>query len=164
MLSRKKTAIPACCSIDTDAGIGYTPSMKRAILFVLFLCVQPLIAHSHPGKTDWRGGHQCLKGCEEWGLSYKEYHLHDKDWKPIRVGKTRKLAGLKTEPESTVTGTAVQEVPQVEKPKIETVTTQRYVTNIYEENVFLSNPLLFILLILLLLLLILRMNRKREQA
>ena len=39
------------------------------------------------GKTDYRGGHKCWKNCSEWELRYGEYHLHDKDWKPIRLDK-----------------------------------------------------------------------------
>ena len=138
--------------------------IKTAILIILFML--PVMAEAHPGKTDRYGGHLCLKGCEEWGLFYKEYHLHDKDWKPIRLGKNRKASEpiMKDVTRSVETGTPNAEAMLPEKPKMEVVTTYRYVTKVYEENVFPVNPFLFILLILLLLLLILRMNRRREEG
>ena len=45
----------------------------------------PFSAGAHPGKTDYVGGHKCLKNCEEWELEQGEYHLHDKDWNPIHL-------------------------------------------------------------------------------
>ena len=136
--------------------------MKRLII-IAALCIIPAGAFSHPGKTDWRGVHKCVKGCEEWGLFYAEYHLHDKDWKPIRISKKTKETSKHSEVHSAATVTAVPEAAPV-APKTETVTMYRYVTNVYEENVFASNPLLWLLLILLFLLLILRMNHKREEG
>lgn len=74
------------------------------LLAAVLLCVVPMAAFAHLGKTDGYGGHKCIKSCEEWKLYYAEYHLHDKDGKPIRVArkqnKTRKppaLAGASTE-------------------------------------------------------------------
>jgi hypothetical protein len=135
--------------------------MKK-LLIVLVILICPATVFSHPGKTDKYGGHKCLNGCEDWGLWYGEYHLHDKDGKPIRISKNKK--GLKTfkptELQSAATGTAVP--TPAPAPKTETVTVYRYVTNVYEEDIFSSNPLLWVLLVLLLLLLILRLNRKRS--
>jgi hypothetical protein len=131
--------------------------MKSAVLLVIAFLL-PLLAEGHPGKTDRFGGHRCLKGCEEWELFYKEYHLHDKDWKPIRVGNKK----LGEKPDAPVLVEPGSGLTEAAAPK--TITTYRYVTTIREENVFLSNPLLYILLILLLLLLILRMNRKRDET
>ncbi|MGE5174439.1 MAG: hypothetical protein ACM3MD_11505 [Betaproteobacteria bacterium] len=132
--------------------------MKK-ILLLAFLCVYPVVTEGHPGKTDHYGGHMCLKGCEEWKLFYKEYHLHDKDWKPIRVRKQKK----ESEPKGRTAETNVPEMSQVEKPMTGNTITYRYVTNVYEENVFSPNPLLYVLLVLLLLLLILRINKKSEE-
>jgi H+/gluconate symporter-like permease len=134
--------------------------MKRLIVIVV-LCMIPAAVFSHPGKTDRYGGHKCLKGCEDWGLYYQEYHLHDKDGRPIRVSKKVKETPAHSESRRAATATAVP-IPPVSF-QTQTVTLNRYVTNVYEENVFLSNPFLYILLILLLLLLVLRMNRKREE-
>jgi hypothetical protein len=139
--------------------------MKK-IFLVIILSILPAAALSHPGKTDRYGGHQCLKGCEEWGLFYKEYHYHDKDGKPIRIVRDKRAPEpiVNDVPKSFETRTTSMEATQPEKLGTEVVTTYRYVTNVYEENIFSTNPFLYILLILLLLLLILRMNRKREEG
>jgi hypothetical protein len=136
--------------------------MKNMILLVL-LCAWPVTASSHPGKTDKYGGHMCLKGCEEWRLLYKEYHLHDKDGKTIRVNRNRKIRTTEPaerEPMSSPTETVVT----ADQPKTTSSSTSLHVTNVYEENMFLPDPLLYILVVLLLLLLVLRMNRKREEG
>jgi hypothetical protein len=136
--------------------------MKRLVIIAV-LCILPASSYSHPGKTDWRGGHKCVKGCEEWGLFYAEYHLHDKDWKPIRISRKAKEVPKQPEPHSAATETFVPEAAPVTS-KTETVTVYRYVTNVYEENILASNPLLWALLFLLLLLLILRRNRKEPEG
>lgn len=136
--------------------------MKRLVIIAV-LCIVPASSYSHPGKTDWRGGHKCIKGCEEWGLFYAEYHLHDKAGRPIRINRKVKEVPKQPELQSAATKTSAPEAPPI-SPKTETVTVYRSVTNIYEENILASNPLLWALLVLLLLLLILRMNRKREEC
>jgi hypothetical protein len=133
--------------------------MKK-LLIVLVILICPVTVFSHPGKTDKYGGHKCLNGCEDWGLWYGEYHLHDKDGKPIRIArktKKRQTQALVSMPTETV-------MPLPSEPLVtaQTVTVYRYVTNVYEENVFASNPFLWLLLVLLLLLLIFRLNRKRS--
>ena len=154
----------AATHIDSMIVFGYTRRMKRLLILIL-LCSCPLISEGHPGKTDRYGGHKCMRGCEEWGLFYEEYHFHDKDGNPIHLKKSKQVK----EPE--VPAAAVLESNSSETyslptdgPKTEVVTTYRYVTTVYEENLITSNPLLFVLAILLLLLLILRMNRKREEG
>lgn len=149
-------------TIDRIMVISYTQAMKRAvILFLIFL--QPVMSYAHPGKTDRYGGHTCLRGCDEWGLFYKEYHLHDKEGRPIRVKSNKAVkesgVGAVVEQVSEPTKTIVQ----VAKPITEVVTTYRYVTNVYEENVILSHPLIAVLLILLLMLLLLKMNREKDK-
>jgi competence protein ComEC len=132
--------------------------MKRLMILALAVFL-PLMAEGHPGKTDRHGGHKCIKGCEEWGLFYKEYHLHDKDGRPIRISR-KNTKGVKNlavpAPESVVTPT-VAAAPVA--PNADTAVVNHYVTNVYEENIISSNPLLWVLLFLLLLLLILRRNR-----
>ncbi len=60
----------------------------RCLLVFTLLLLCPSVVLSHPGKTDKRGGHRCWKGCAEWQLYYGEYHLHDKEFMPIRLEKT----------------------------------------------------------------------------
>jgi hypothetical protein len=136
--------------------------MKKAII-LLALCIFSNTAFSHPGKTDKYGGHKCVKGCEEWGLYYAEYHLHDKDWKPIRINKKAAKMFDHAELQTAVTET-LQPTLSDAITTTQTVTVYRYVTTIKKEEVLPFNPLLWILLVLLLLLLILRLNRKRSAA
>lgn len=56
---------------------------------VLLAAVIALPASAHPGKTDRDGGHKCYKECAEWDLYYAEYHLHDKDGRPVKVARKR---------------------------------------------------------------------------
>ncbi len=126
-----------------------------AAALLLFLAIE---AGAHPGKTDVSGGHKCYKACEEWGLSYAEYHLHDKDGRPIRIKKGMtsapslssdpvQTAGVESAPVTTVTRTVVE---------YRTITRE-------EVNVFPFNPYLSILLLLLLMLLIVSMNRRKKE-
>tara|TARA_B100000242_G_C43006588_1_gene467802 strand:+ start:180 stop:1295 length:1116 start_codon:yes stop_codon:yes gene_type:complete len=43
-------------------------------IFTLFLVTENTQAHS--GRTDGSGGHTCRTNCEQYGLSYGEYHYH----------------------------------------------------------------------------------------
>jgi hypothetical protein len=132
--------------------------MKRLVLIVA-LSIIPFTAHAHPGKTDHHGGHKCIKGCEDWGLYYAEYHLHDKYGKPIRIGS--KMNAARPADQSTATETIV--TPQVTSAT-QTITVYRTVTTVQEGDVIASNPLLWVLVVLLLLLLIFLKNRKKEEA
>ncbi len=133
--------------------------MKKRIAFVVvaLLFFVPFSASSHPGKTDRYGGHKCIKGCEEWKLYYKEYHLHDKDGRPIRVNKKKQLPVQELVSMPVETPAPVQEPPATAP----TVTVYKYV-QIYEQEVSLFNPLLCVLLVLLMVLLILRLTRKKK--
>ncbi len=62
--------------------------MKTMMLVLVFLAM-PLSLHAHPGKTDRYGGHQCIKDCAEWDLYYREYHLHDKEGRAVRVAQKK---------------------------------------------------------------------------
>ena len=43
-------------------------------IFTLFVATEPTQAHS--GRTDENDGHYCRTNCEQYGLSYGEYHYH----------------------------------------------------------------------------------------
>lgn len=134
--------------------------MKRLILIMLMLIllVCPISAFSHPGKTDRYGGHKCLKDCEEWMLFYAEYHLHDKDGKPIRVGKKKKVLPDKPELNS---DPSVSEAAPLITTVTKTVTEYRYIKTV-EENILSPNPLYWVVVVLLLLLLIIRSHRREH--
>ena len=133
--------------------------MKKLVILAL-LCAVPVAAFSHPGKTDRHGGHKCIKGCEEWGLYYAEYHLHDKYGKPIRIGSKMKAA-RPAAVQSVATETIVTTPPVTSTTQ--TITVYRTVTTVQEENILASNPLLWAILALLFMLLILRVNRKEKR-
>ena len=147
------------CPVDSVDAISYTQPMKR-LLILAVLCAVPVTAFSHPGKTDLYGGHKCLKDCEEWGLFYAEYHLHDKDGRSVRLGRKKRTPEVSRPKIRTAATTTVLPAPLVTS---QTVTVYRHVTSVLSEDILSSNPLLFVLLILLLLLLILRLNRRREE-
>ncbi len=123
--------------------------MKR-LAFLVLICCLPIAASAHPGKTDTRGGHKCLKHCEDWGLSYGEYHLHDKYGNAIRIARRSS-----TSPETVVAeaeNTPVRTVQPVQQP-------------IPEQGLLASHPflvLLFLILLILLTILFHRLNRRRQ--
>lgn len=50
------------------------------ILFSLSIVIALTISldvYAHPGRTDSSGCHTCRTNCENWGLSYGEYHCHN---------------------------------------------------------------------------------------
>ena len=133
---------------------------KLIVLASVFVLAATALAH--PGKTDRFGGHKCLKDCEEWGLYYSEYHLHDKDGKPIRVSRKKTAIPRQEQNEkssASATAPIVSDAPRTEQ----TVTEYRSVTVVQEANALSLNPLLLMLLVLLLLWLVLRVNRKKER-
>lgn len=133
----------------------------KNLIFPALLCLMTISpSFAHPGKTDRYGGHKCLKACEEWKLYYTEYHLHDKDGRPIRV---HKHPGKRPSTPAVASRVTPTEVAQVVAAPTNTVTVTHY-RNVYrEDNLLLINQLLYLLLLLLLLLLIFRMNKKREE-
>jgi hypothetical protein len=66
------------------------PVYLRQPLFIVLILLYASTASAHPGKTDYQDGHTCQKNCEEWDLGYDEYHLHDRDRNPIRLGSQKK--------------------------------------------------------------------------
>jgi len=57
----------------------------KAVFITHFCSLISVSAVAHPGKTDRSGAHKCWKNCGEWELGRGEYHLHDKEGKPIRL-------------------------------------------------------------------------------
>ena len=138
--------------------MGYTRPMKTLFL-ALLIFIFPVLAWSHPGKTDSVGGHKCYKGCEKWELLFSEYHLHDKYGKPIRVvKKTKKKQLIAAEPP----------VAPVREEQVETLQPAQAaalpipVQAVQPEKSLLPNPLMLLLLALLLLLLLIK-RRERER-
>ncbi len=125
--------------------------MKR-LLLVAICCMVPVAAFPHPGKTDRHGGHKCVKACEEWGLYFNEYHLHDKYGKAVRIRSEMD----KVRP-AEVRSAAAETAPVV---STQTVTVYQTVTTVQEGEAVSANPLVWAILVLLLLILILRRTRR----
>ena len=137
--------------------MNYTRLMR--ILFLVFLVFTlPVLAWSHPGKTDSVGGHKCYKGCEKWELLFEEYHLHDKYGKPIRVAKkVRKKHRSVAEAPVAPAQEEIVETPVTKQPVAISVP----VRVVQPEESLSASPLMLLLLALLLLLLLIR-RRRRE--
>lgn len=147
--------------------------MKKLLIFIL-LVIFSSIAHSHPGKTDKSGGHKCWKDCYEWDLDYGEYHLHDKDFRPIRLGretspeKPGKLPEIKDDAVPKIPPTVLPEVVRRELhkeiPEESTVVQKKLETAVQEDTCVLDPlhlALSALVLILLLILLAIRVRRRR---
>ncbi|MHB8843271.1 MAG: hypothetical protein ACYC7L_00850 [Nitrospirota bacterium] len=125
-----------------------------AALLILFVA---LPAYAHPGKTDRYGGHKCYKECAEWDLYYAEYHLHDKDGRPVKVVRKRPVRSV---PTTTIVEAAAASA-EPEPPAAATPPVVRAAIVPDEPGL----PLNWILLALfLLLLLVVRRRRKKEEG
>jgi hypothetical protein len=134
--------------------------MKR-ILILAVLCAYPFVVQAHPGKTDRHGGHRCLKECEEWTLFYDEYHLHDKDWKPIRIEKSKRRAVKPAaKPEEPA---VIAEEPTPPQPAPGQVSAALAPAPAADDPVLFPDRLLWALLVLFLLLLVMRRRRARRE-
>lgn len=135
----------------------------------------PAFSYAHPGKTDYRGGHKCLKNCEEWDLEYEEYHLHDKDWNPVRVNIKRNSV-RNTESEITSERISVSadspnnsqfkkntEQNDVEDKKADTGRHNNDPT-IYEEGIFSVNVILLLIFLALFLISLILLRRKSKRS
>lgn len=132
--------------------------MRRPVLLITLLAfLSPFSLPAHPGMTDRYDGHKCFKKCEDWGILYAEYHLHDKDRKPVRVAKKKK----QTQQEETgeVTGLVEPAAP----PQAAPAEVVRQVVIVREQGVAGIDPFMLVLLVLLFLWLILRMSRRKEE-
>jgi hypothetical protein len=127
--------------------------------------VLPGIALSHPGKTDRYGGHKCLRKCEDWGLVFDEYHLHDKEGRPVRVAQKREVQPEPAAPaeRAAEASSSPQDDGQAQQQPQEQDVISRYITVTQEESIVPRSPLVFVLLVLLALLLILRLGNGRRE-
>ncbi len=154
--------------------------MKKVVIFpIIFLF--SVCAYAHPGKTDYRGGHKCRKNCSEWELRYGEYHLHDKDWKPIRLDeKGFPIEAVQPHavpaPESLKQGLPAE---HSEQPKMTSFTEERIhispetdkkvineynrIVTVYEEGILPLNIIFLLLLALALLIILICIRRKRKK-
>jgi hypothetical protein len=79
-------SVLGCCCLLFRAslsGSGKSPTrttinvMKQTLLLLVLLFFFTVgNVEAHPGRTDASGGHTCRTNCENWGLSYGEYHYH----------------------------------------------------------------------------------------
>ena len=144
---------------------------------MLFILLMPFSAIAHPGKTDHRGGHKCWKNCGEWELRRGEYHLHDKDWNPIRLDSrgdaietvrpgvpTPEKRFLQEESATGPGGTAteIQKTPESKGTARQTIVEERHIVNVYEESFLPLNYVLLLLLAFLMLILLLYVRKKKE--
>ncbi len=145
---------------DTGRTMVYTRTMKTLLMAILII-IFPVLIWSHPGKTDSIGGHKCYKGCEKWELLFGEYHLHDKDGKPIRVAKkVRKKRHIKERPSVVLAQEEKVEEPQ---PMMKAAAMPLPVRSVQPEEDLSISPLMLILLALLLLLLLIRRRTRKRQ-
>lgn len=140
--------------------------MALAFVFLITVC-----AYAHPGKTDYHGGHKCWKGCGEWGLEHEEYHLHDKDWKPIRLDRNGKPAikhddikvatGQEPAVQNQIAGTTSDKINGTPKVDIKRINIFDRNTIIYEESILSFNVILLLLLALLLLTVLIFIRKRK---
>ncbi|MDA8340159.1 MAG: YHYH domain-containing protein [Nitrospiraceae bacterium] len=156
--------------MSKNTKVTIRPADAIKILLFFILIIYPLTASSHPGGTDSRGGHKCWKNCSDWGLEKGEYHLHDNDWKPIRLDKDGKpLINsnpeiLESNPSEYSESTkATGEQTNTESTKEKSIIINRHFTTNPEEGILLLNPLLLVLLIVFLILLLVILYKKRQK-
>ena len=143
----------------------------KQILFIALILLFSSIASAHPGKTDYQDGHSCQKNCEEWDLDYDEYHLHDKDRNPIRLGTKAKsgrerIPQVKSESvQGPLPATPVPErtVP-AEPPREASVRTSGPGMQVSEEGMFQLRDIALLVIagLLFMILLALRTRKRRE--
>ncbi len=113
----------------------------------------------------------CWKNCAGWELRFGEYHLHDKDWKPIRLDAKGNPISNAPPPHDMASSQEPQERAEppkpeqtgvrpsgdnvLEKPQTRIINEYHHTTVVREEEVLsLNNILLFALIFLLLTVLI----------
>ena len=130
----------------------------KALFPIVLLFFIASSTHAHPGKTDRYGGHKCYKECAEWDLYYAEYHLHDKNGRPVKVATKKPFkagpAAAVAEKEAVVEQQKPHEPAAVAPPVVQAATTP--------DEPDLTLP--WVLLALLLLLLVVRRHRKERTA
>jgi len=159
---------------DRALVFRYTFAMKT-VLALIFIFLLPFSASAHPGKTDYRGGHKCWKNCGQWELRRAEYHLHDKDWNPIRVDhkgnvvEAERSEGVPTPDkrflleEASEPASGAQENSGIKTPDQHVIVEKHQTLTVYEENVLPLNTIMLLLLALLMLVVLIFVRRKREK-
>jgi len=154
----------------------YTLAMKT-VLFLICLFLMPFSLSAHPGKTDHRGGHKCWKNCVEWELGRGEYHLHDKDWNPIRLDRkghvveVEKPAGVPIPDKRFLLEEPARKAPEsvpVEQEnsgaKTPAVIVEKHQTmTVYEESVLPLNTIMLLLLAFLMIIVLIYVRKRREK-
>lgn len=153
--------------------------MKKKICLALIFLFSAS-AFAHPGKTDRRGGHKCWKNCTGWELRFGEYHLHDKDWKPIRLDARGNPIPDEPPPHDMTSSQEPQEraePPKPEqtglrpsgdnvpgKPETRIIKEYKHTTVVREEEILSLNNILLLALIFLLLaaLIFIRQGRGKD--
>jgi hypothetical protein len=147
-------------------------NIKLLILVILAAILYPSEVLSHHGRTDRHGGHKCRKDCAEWHLNVGEYHLHDENGNPIRIGK-QENDELPQQPERAgQRALAPDKTTEIKKPEISAGINAQIPQNAQKTDyssiqrdtkciAFLS-PLLLIMLIALLILLLIFIKRKKK--
>jgi hypothetical protein len=155
---------------DSVLVFSYTLAMKT-VLSLIFMFLLPFSSIAHPGKTDYRGGHKCWKNCGQWELRRGEYHLHDKDWNPIRLDhkgnavEAEKPEGVPT-PEKRFLleepASAAQENSGI--PDKHVIVEKHQTLTVYEESVLPLNTIMLLLLAFFMLIILIFVRKRREKG
>ena len=168
---------------DSALVFIYTFAMKTVLSLIIMFLLLPFSATAHPGKTDYRGGHKCWKNCGEWELRRGEYHLHDKDWNPIRfdqkgsVEEAEKKEGVPTPDKRFLLEESAEKASTpdtgpasgLQKNSGDKMTDQHVIVEknqtltVYEESLLPFNTILLILLALLMLIILIFVRKRREK-
>lgn len=146
----------------------------RIFLSTILILLLSFPAGAHPGKTDYRGGHKCWKNCGEWELRPGEYHLHDKDWKPIRLDAkggviepvpkrsvpTPEKRFLQEEPAA---APGVQNTPESAGGGRQEIVEKRHIVTVYEESLLPLRNIFLLLLAVLMLMVLIFVRKKKEK-
>lgn len=149
----------------------------KTVLFLICVFLMPFSASAHPGKTDYRGGHKCWKNCSEWELRRGEYHLHDKDWNPIRLDRKGHVVEVEKpaavpipekkflleEPAQNAPGSVPveQENSGAKTPAV--IVEKHQTMTVYEESVLPLNTIMLLLLAFVMLIVLIYVRKKRRE-
>jgi hypothetical protein len=151
----------------------------KTVLSLIFMLLMSFSAIAHPGKTDYRGGHKCWKNCGEWELRQGEYHLHDKDWNPIRfdqkgnVVEAEQSEGVptpdkrflleKSVEKASEPASGVRENTGTKTPDQRVIVEKHQTLTVYEESVLSLNAIMLLLLAFLMLIILIFVRKRREK-
>jgi len=151
----------------------------RIFLSLIAVLLLAFSASGHPGKTDYRGGHKCWKNCGEWELRRAEYHLHDKDWKPIRLDSKddsietgvqgavpvpgKYFLQEETAAAPDVIASEVRNTPESPGERRQTIVEKHHIVTVHEESLLPLHYMLLLLLAFLMLMILIFVRKKRER-